>query len=84
MTPQLQQVLKQAEQLAPYKKLELIQKIAEGLKLSTAAEPKPKWRDLRGMAPYPIMGEDAQTWVSRTRQQSDEHREQILKERHAD
>ncbi len=36
---------------------------------------RPKWRDIRGMATYPMLGEDAQEWVSRTRSESDEQRE---------
>lgn len=30
------------------------------------AQPKRKWSDLKGMASYPLLGEDAQEWVSRT------------------
>ncbi len=38
-----------------------------------------KWRDIRGLIPYPMVGEDAQAWVSRTRRESDEHRESQLR-----
>ncbi|WP_196521730.1 hypothetical protein [Nostoc sp. WHI] len=31
-----------------------------------------------GMASYPLLGEDAQEWVSRTRREGDEHRERLL------
>jgi hypothetical protein len=85
MSPLLQDVLKQVEQLTAEERLELIQKVAAGLKTEAAiAQPRPKWSDLRGMAPYPLMGEDAQEWVSRTRQESDAHREQVLKGNDAD
>jgi hypothetical protein len=33
------------------------------------------WMSLRGVAPDILNGEDAQTWVSRTRRESDEDRE---------
>jgi ParB-like chromosome segregation protein Spo0J len=33
------------------------------------------WMSLRGVAPDLLDGEDAQTWVSRTRRESDEERE---------
>ena len=33
------------------------------------------WAEIRGKAPYPLLGEDAQNWVSRTRKESDEQRE---------
>lgn len=78
MSVALENVLKQVEQLTPEERLELIQKVAEGLKPTAhAAATPPKWRDLRGMAPYPLMGEDAQAWVSRSRRESDEHREPV-------
>src|SRR5437016_4832195 len=31
-----------------------------------------RWADIAGSAPYPLAGEDAQTWVSRSRQEDDE------------
>ena len=87
MSPLLQEVLKQVEKLSPGERLELIQQVAEGLKKAelvdgTSAEnlkPKRKWSDLKGMAPSPMMGEDAQEWVSRTRWEGDEHRERVLR-----
>ena len=39
-------------------------------------KPQHKWRDIRGMATYPMLGEDAQEWVSRTRNESDEQRQE--------
>jgi predicted DNA-binding antitoxin AbrB/MazE fold protein len=30
------------------------------------------WREIRGSAASPLLGEDAQAWVSRTRQESDD------------
>lgn len=38
-------------------------------------KPRYKWRDIRGIATYPLVGEDAQEWVSRTRRESDEQRQ---------
>jgi len=85
MSPLLQQVLQQVEQLALEERLELIQQVAEGLKKSGAiAHPKSRWSDLKGLAPYPMMGEDAQEWVSRTRREADEHRERVLRGENAD
>lgn len=37
--------------------------------------PRRLWRELRGAAAYPLLGEDAQQWVSRTRQE-DRHEPQ--------
>ena len=80
MSPLLEQLLQQVEQLTPEERLELIRQIAQGLKMSDiAVKAKPRWSDLKGMAPYPMMGEDAQEWVSRTRREGDEHRSQVLR-----
>lgn len=80
MSPLLEQLLQQVEQLTPEERLELIRQIAQGLKMSDiAVKAKPRWSELKGMAPYPMMGEDAQEWVSRTRREGDEHRSQVLR-----
>ncbi len=42
-----------------------------------SALPCRKWRDLRRIVPHPMLGEDAQDWVSRTRRESEEHRERV-------
>lgn len=85
MSPLLQHLLQQVEQLTLEERLELIQQVAEGLKKAgTIAHSKPRWSDLKGLAPYPMMGEDAQEWVSRTRQEADEHRERVLRSENAD
>ena len=34
--------------------------------------------DIAGVASHPLMGEDAQDWVTRTRQDSQEHRDRLL------
>lgn len=34
------------------------------------------WREIRRSVPFPLCGEDAQTWVTRGRQESEELREQ--------
>ena len=36
------------------------------------------WRELAGKAPYPLLGEDAQTWVSRSRHEDEAHRQHNL------
>ncbi|GAB4292732.1 MAG: hypothetical protein Fur0025_28580 [Oscillatoriaceae cyanobacterium] len=79
MSPLLKDLLQQAEQLSYEERLELIRGVAQGLKKSEAGvRAKPRWSDLKGMAPYPMMGEDAQEWVTRTRREGDEHRSPVL------
>ena len=59
-------------------RLRLVEKItrdlsAQSLPAETAR--RRHWREIRGIVTYPMCGEDAQEWVSRTRRESDEHRE---------
>ncbi len=42
-------------------------------------ENRPSWSDAAGMFDYPLVGEDAQAWVTRTRREGDEHRERVLR-----
>ncbi|GAQ00152.1 hypothetical protein [Leptolyngbya sp. NIES-2104] len=86
----LQQVLQDIDQLTLEEQFEVLNHTAEQLKRQAVTQNKPKrgiaeenprpkrkWSDLKGMAPYPMMGEDAQEWVSRTRREGDEHRDRL-------
>lgn len=67
-----------AAQLSAAERLQLVEKIVHGLATSASAgemRPRRHWSEIRGIVPYPMCGEDAQEWVSRTRRESDEHRE---------
>ena len=37
---------------------------------SSTPKRRRKWREIQGKATYPLVGEDAQEWVSRTRQEA--------------
>jgi len=70
------EIVRQAEALPLEEQLYLITLLAE--KAQQAYRPavsRRRWREICGAAPYPLMGEDAQAWVSRTRQEDDEARE---------
>jgi hypothetical protein len=70
MSPLLQEILKQAEQLSLEDRAELIQQLSQDMKFKAKTEQsKPMWSKLKGMAAYPTMGEDEKAWVSRTRQE---------------
>ena len=70
-------LIRQTEKLTPEEQLRLIAYLAEQARKSTRQQPPPKrWQDIKGAAPYPLVDEDAQNWVSRTRQASDTQREQ--------
>ncbi len=80
MSPSLEKILSEIEQLTPEEQLTVMGHLVERVKKHiTQAQPKRKWSDLKGMAPYPLLGEDAQEWVSRTRRKGDEHRERLLR-----
>ncbi|WP_013324758.1 hypothetical protein [Gloeothece verrucosa] len=70
MSLSLEKILSEIEQLTPEEQLTVIGHLVEHIKKHiNQAQPKRKWSDLKGMAPYPLLGEDAQEWVSRTRQE---------------
>jgi hypothetical protein len=80
MSPLLQQLLKQAEQLSDEERRELMRGVAEMMKpLLPHTNRKRKLSEFRGMVRYPFLGEDAQAWVTRTRREGDEHRERLLR-----
>lgn len=56
------------------------QRLAQQL-LASARQPSGQRRSVMefcGIVPYPLCGEDAQAWVTRTRREADEHREKLL------
>ena len=78
---ELTNAIMHADQLSPDEQLELISHLAERARQALGqAKPRRSWSEIRGAAPYPLTGEeDAQAWVTRTRRESDEHREQVLR-----
>ena len=76
MTISVIEILKQTDALTSDEQLTLASMLIEqARKKSTITKPRHKWVDAIGTAPYPLMGEDAQTWVSRTREEGDTLRE---------
>ncbi|MEH2211415.1 hypothetical protein [Nostoc sp.] len=80
MSPSLEKILSEIEQLTPEEQLTVMGHLVERMKKHIIqAQPKRKWSNLKGMASYPLLGEDAQEWISRTRREGDEHRERLLR-----
>lgn len=73
----LEQVEAAAAQLSPEEQRLLAERILQGLAAKSGVQPRAgrSWREIRGIVPYPMCGEDAQQWVSRTRREADEQRE---------
>ena len=69
------EVLEAAKRLSPEDQLRFIERLKASLRAQQGtSEKRPRWEDLAGTAPYPLCGEDARAWVSRTRAESDEGR----------
>lgn len=80
MSPLLQQVLQEIEQLTPEEQLEVISYATEQLKQRTVAQTNSKrsWRELRAIAPNVLNGQDAQEWVNQLRNEWDEREQRIF------
>ncbi len=78
MSVSLQEAIKQVETLSQDEQLVLISTIAQKIRLNSngmKSEDRYSWLDAVGKATHPMVGEDAQTWVSRTRAEGDADRE---------
>jgi hypothetical protein len=70
MSPQLQQLLTEIDRLSSTEQIQVIEHITVNLKelVPTTQPSKSKsWRDLAGIAPNLLNGEDAQVWVNQER-----------------
>ncbi len=76
----LESLLKQIDLLRPDEQLRLVSMVIErARKRMSSARARLKWKDVCGLLPYPALGEDAQTHVSRTRREGDLHRQAQLR-----
>lgn len=76
MSAAVSEILKQAELLSTDEQLILAAMLIEQARKKAAVPNEQyKWLDVMGAAPYPLVGEDAQAWVTRTRQEGDDERE---------
>jgi hypothetical protein len=82
----LDRVLNEIEQLSLAEQMQVLEHLVKQMKQSVesvavAEKPKKKFKvsDFCGIVKYPMFGEDAQEWVSRTRREGDEHRERLLR-----
>lgn len=74
----LESLTEQSEQLSADEQLMLAMRLIDRVRLGTRPYQKPesrKWSDLKGAFPYPLTGEDAQSWVSHTRREGDGRRD---------
>jgi hypothetical protein len=72
----LSQIVKQTETLSGDEQLALAMLLIERVRRTAiATAPQHRWLDMIGAAPYPLVGEDAQAWVTRTRSEDEAERE---------
>ena len=76
-TEVLDNLIKQAEMLSPDEQLRLAAYLVGRARQSSS--PCRKWREMRGLARPSLFDEDAQTYITRTRREADEHRANALK-----
>lgn len=69
MTVKLEEAITQVEALSPDEQYELVATIVEKLRKKANAGSKKtySWTAAIGAVAYPLVGEDAQKWVTRTR-----------------
>jgi hypothetical protein len=78
-TVSLPEVAALAAKLPPEQRRQLAESILQGLAAARAPARRRTWREIRGCVPYPLFGEDAQTWVTRTRREEDERRDALAR-----
>ncbi len=73
------EIIKQVESLTIEDQMALITHLQEQVQRTQQDRPRKSWHDIQGTAPYPMVGEDAQEWVTRTRREGDEARARGLR-----
>lgn len=72
---QLNDLMAQVKLLTQAEQLKLATYLLEQLQYTPSTPPDEDWQNLRGLVTAPALGQDAQTWISHTRQQADKQRE---------
>ena len=68
----LEEIIHRTEALTEDERLQLIDHLTNQDRESQAlSSPKASWNSAYGIAPYPLAGEDAQSWISRHRREAD-------------
>ncbi len=71
---ELDELVKKVDALKFDEQLFIISHIAKKLQRDYPKTERRKWSEICGSVPYPLFGEDAQAWVSRTRHEDDDKR----------
>jgi hypothetical protein len=72
----LKELKEKTKGLTPEENLDLIAHLIDKIRaVGMASRGRRKWGEICGKAPFPLTGEDAQTWVTKSRKESDERRQ---------
>ncbi|MCI0388702.1 MAG: hypothetical protein MOB07_08040 [Acidobacteria bacterium] len=74
MTPEVNRILRQTDALSVDEQLALAALLIERARRKSH-QTRRNWLNVMGAGPYPLTGEDAQAWVTRTREEGDDERE---------
>ena len=79
--PMVDQILERAGSLTPSERLLIASRLIQGVRNEIPAQKsRRKWQSLAGLLAYPALGEDAQTYISRYRQEDDSRRAHVIRE----
>jgi hypothetical protein len=79
--PELDQLLQRASNLTPSERLLLASRLIQSVRNELPPrKSRRKWKDAVGLLPYPALGEDAQSYISRSRHADDDHRAQVIRD----
>jgi hypothetical protein len=70
---ELLEIIERTEMLTPEERLRLLAHLMEKVRQGEGTQGR-RWSEICGAAAFPLVGEDAQNWVSHARQASDESR----------
>ena len=70
---ELLEIIERTELLTPDERLQLLAHLRKSVLQGERTQGR-RWSEICGAAPYPLVGEDAQAWVSQTRETSDDGR----------
>jgi len=77
----IDEILKRANKLTPSERLLLASRLIQGVRSDLPSrKSRWKWRDAAGLLPYPALGEDAQSYISRARRADNEHRSRVIRD----
>ena len=77
----LDQILLRATKLSPSERLLLASRLIQSVRNEMPShEHHLKWRDAAGLLQYPALGEDAQSYITRSRHADDDNRARIIRD----